>query len=105
MKFKVDFDSLDWCEGREGVRYKLYVEGGRQLRLVEFSTVTSEPGWCDQGHIGYVLDGSLSIDFGGTVLDFRAGDGLFIPPGAASRHRGTRIASGTRLIMVEDSEG
>lgn len=65
--------------------------------------MTSEPGWCEQGHIGYVFDGSLSIYFDGTVLDFRAGDGLFIPPGAASRHKGTRIAPGTRLIKAEDA--
>jgi hypothetical protein len=33
---------------------------------------------------------------------FSPGDGLFIPPGAASAHRGVTITPGTRLILVED---
>jgi quercetin dioxygenase-like cupin family protein len=100
--FKVDFGRMPWENGREGVRYKVYTEGARQLRLVEFDTSEGDPHWCDRGHIGFVLAGSLTIDFSGQVLAFSAGDGLFIPPGAASVHRGVTIEPGTRLIMVED---
>lgn len=102
--FKVDFDSMEWRGGREGVRYKLYTEGARQLRLVEFATSDGDPHWCDRGHIGFVLAGSLTIEFNGQVLAFSAGDGLFIPAGAASAHRGVTIEPGTRLIMVEDAQ-
>ena len=101
--FKVDFDSMPWENGREGVRYKVYTEGARQLRLVEFATSEGDPHWCDRGHIGFVLAGSLTIDFNGQVHAFSAGDGLFIPPGAASAHRGVTITPGTRLVMVEDA--
>ena len=73
--FKVDFEAMEWEEGREGVR-----------------------------HIGLVLAGGLKIDFNGTVVSFSAGDGLFIPPGAATAHRGLTIAPRTRLLMVEDAE-
>ena len=77
-------------------------EASRQLRLVEFGQCEGEEWWCEHGHIGYVLAGSLQINFDGQVLSFAAGDGLFIPPGAATRHRGMNIAPGTRLLMVED---
>lgn len=40
----------------------------------------------------------------GTVLAFDAVDGLFLPSGAASQHRGVTIVPGTRLLMVEDVE-
>ena len=53
-------------------------------------------------HIGYVLKGGLKISFDGNVIAFKAGDGLFIPSGAATKHRSVQIASGTQLLMVED---
>ena len=100
--FRIDFDAMEWQEGRPGVRHKVYSEGSRLIRLVEFATSEGDPHWCDRGHIGFVLAGGLEIDFNGNVLSFSAGDGLFIPPGAASSHRGLAITPGTRLIMVED---
>lgn len=100
--FKVDFETLPWQEGRPGVRQKVYTEGARRLRLVEFDTSDGDPHWCELGHIGFVLAGGLKIDVNGQVLSFAAGDGLFIPPGAASAHRGFAITPGTRLVMVED---
>jgi ethanolamine utilization protein EutQ (cupin superfamily) len=84
------------------MRQKVHREDGRVLRLVEFSTSDGFDGCCEQGHIGYVLEGGLRIDFQGQVLEFRAGDGLFIPAGAAHGHRAVSIVPGTRLLMVEE---
>ena len=100
--FKVDFSAMAWQEAREGVRYKVYTEGTRQLRLVEVATSEGDPHWCERGHIGFVLSGGLTIEVNGTVHAFAAGDGLFLPPGAAAAHRGVAISPGTRLVMVED---
>ena len=100
--FKVSFDEIEWQQIRPDVRQKLYSEGSRQIRLVEFETSDGAEHWCETGHIGYVLRGSLSISFSGQVISFKAGDGLFIPSGAASKHRSVAIASGTQLLMVED---
>lgn len=100
--FKISFDQIEWEQIRPDVRQKLYSEGSRQIRLVEFETGEGAEHWCETGHIGYVLRGSLSISFSGEVISFKAGDGLFIPPGAASKHRSVAISSGTQLLMVED---
>jgi quercetin dioxygenase-like cupin family protein len=100
--FRVEFDRMPWQQIRPDVRQKIYCEGSRQLRLVEFDTSDGAEGWCEAGHIGYVLKGSLSISFAGEVIAFRAGDGLFIPSGDATRHRSVEIAAGTQLLMVED---
>ena len=59
--FKVDFDRLQWQDGRPGVRHKVYSEGARRLRLVEFDTSDGDPHWCELGHIGFVLAGGLKI--------------------------------------------
>jgi hypothetical protein len=99
---KVDFDSLEWQLGRPGVRFKIYSEGSRQLRLVEFETTEGDPHWCEQGHIGYVLRGGLEIDVNGELVSLAAGNGLFIPSGLNSSHRGVKISRGTQLLMVED---
>ena len=68
--FKIDFDAMEWQEGRPGVRHKVYSEGSRLIRLVEFATSEGDPHWCDRGHIGFVLAGGLEIDFNGNVLSF-----------------------------------
>lgn len=100
--FKIDFEAMEWQQVRPDVRQKVYCEGSRQVRLVEFETSDGAEHWCETGHIGYVLKGALSISFNGAVVAFEAGDGLFIPAGEASKHRSVAIASGTLLLMVED---
>ena len=100
--FKVDFDGMEWQPIRPDVRQKVYCEGSRQIRLVEFDTSDGAEDWCEAGHIGYVLKGALSISFNGNVVAFEAGDGIFIPSGAASKHRAVAITSGTLLLMIED---
>ena len=101
--YKVNFEAMDWQQGRPGVRFKTYSDGGRQVRLVEFATSEGDPHWCQAGHIGYVLEGGLEIDFNGELLSFAKGDGLFIPSGPSHAHRGTKIQPGTRLLMVEET--
>jgi hypothetical protein len=102
-EFKVDFEAMDWQFMRHGARYKLFQQGSRQLRLVEFMSGDVDPNWCSQGHIGFVLSGSLDIEFGGRVVSYARGDGIFIPTGSGSAHRAASIAPGTRLVMVEDT--
>ena len=103
--FKISFDAMGWQQIRPDVRQKVYCEGSRQVRLVEFDTSEGAEHWCETGHVGYVLKGALSIDFNGQVLSFKAGDGLFIPSGAASKHRAVSITAGTQLLMVEGLPG
>jgi quercetin dioxygenase-like cupin family protein len=101
-EFKVDFDSMEWQSHREGARSKVFREGSRQLRLVEFTSGEVAPNWCSQGHIGLVLSGGLEIDFGGRVVSYAEGDGVFIPSGPSSAHKANSIIPGTRLVMVEE---
>lgn len=103
--FRVPFEQMQWEQLRPDVRQKLYCEGRRQIRLIEFDTSNGPEHWCNLGHIGYVLKGSLRIDFNGRVVSFGAGDGLFIPAGEEHQHRAVAIQSGTQLLMVEELEG
>ncbi len=98
---RVAFDSLQWVSPLPGARHKLYRHEDTVLRLVEFSRGFVEPDWCTKGHIGYVLDGQVDVDFDGAVVRFSAGDGLFIPPGEDHRHKATVVGDVVRLVLVE----
>jgi ethanolamine utilization protein EutQ (cupin superfamily) len=99
--YKIDFASLPWVAPIPGMRCKAHRHDGRQLRLVEY-THTMEPHWCERGHVGYVLDGQLEIRYDEQTLVYAAGDGVFIPSGAAHRHMARVLSDTVRVIFVED---
>jgi quercetin dioxygenase-like cupin family protein len=98
--YRIDFESLDWNSPDVGVRFKVHRQGGRQIRLVEFTREFIEADWCTRGHIGYVIEGRLEIDFDGTPVVFGPGDGLFIEAG--ERHKARVLTNLARLMLVEE---
>jgi quercetin dioxygenase-like cupin family protein len=102
-QYRVEFDKTPWVAGlAAGARYKVFKQGGRQIRMVEFSRGYVEPDWCRKGHIGYVHEGHMEIDFNGTLVAYKAGDGLFIPPGEKNKHRLHVLSDKVVIMMVED---
>ena len=99
---RVDFESMVWETPAAGVRCRSYERNGRRLRLAEFSREFAELDWCVKGHIGYVLEGRMEVDFDGRVAQFEAGDGLFIPAGQEHKHKGKVLTDVVRMILVED---
>lgn len=99
VKYLINFKAIDWESPAPGVRHKVFLENGQRIRLVEFSDSFVEVEWCTKGHVGYVLDGRMSIDFDGEWLEFKAGDGLFIPEGEASKHKGS-VAKGEKVLII-----
>lgn len=99
---KIDFASIPWEIPAEGVRFKAYKQNGKQVRLVEFTDEFVETDWCKKGHIVYILEGQLEVNFNGTVVVFNAGDGLFIPAGEKNKHMGKALTKVVKMIFVED---
>lgn len=95
----INFENMDWERPAPGVRQKVHTIGDRRMRLVEFSEGFVELDWCTQGHAGYVLEGRMSVDFDGKIIDFKAGDGIDIPEGVENRHK-ARIARGERALLL-----
>jgi quercetin dioxygenase-like cupin family protein len=102
-QYKIDFDSMVWETPTAGVKFKAYQQGGRKLRLAEFTKEFVEPDWCTKGHIGYILQGEMEIDFGGQVIMFSEGDGLFIPAGEEHKHKAKVLTDVVKIILVEDN--
>ena len=69
---------------------------------MEFTREFVEPDWCRKGHLCYVLEGQLDIDFNGERVLFTQGDGVFIPPGETHKHMARVVTDVVRLILVED---
>jgi quercetin dioxygenase-like cupin family protein len=96
----LDFDALEWASPLPGARFKAYRQGGKQLRLLEFTSEFVEPHWCEKAHAGIVLSGTLEVDFQGEVKRYPEGAGLLIPAG--SGHKARAATPVVRLFLVED---
>jgi ethanolamine utilization protein EutQ (cupin superfamily) len=99
---RFDFKSLPWESPAPGIRFKAFVTAGKKLRLAEFTEELCEKDWCLKEHLGYVIEGRMTIDFDGEAVEFETGDGFYISRG--ERHK-ARIAPGekARLIMLEQA--
>jgi len=125
--YKIDFEAMPWVEGAAGARYKVFKHEGKQIRLVEFTKSLRakrsnlDEDWCRKGHIGYLLEGKLEVEFDvawascpctegqatgrmpvGRVVTFKAGDGVFIPAGETHKHKARAVTEVVRLVMVEE---
>lgn len=100
--YKIAFNEMEWDISPEDVRSKTYQEESRQFRLIEFGRELNHPQWCTTGHIGYVLDGEVEIEFEDKTIRLRQGDGLSIPAGEKDKHRPKAVSEMVRMFFVED---
>ena len=98
-QYLIPFNDMEWMQTAPGIRSKAFLMKEWKLRLVEFSDKFVEEDWCKKGHIGYVLEGRLNIDFHGAVIAIKAGDALHIPEGEAHKHKPI-ISKGERALLV-----
>ncbi len=101
-QYRTDFESMPWESPADGIRFKAFERNARKLRLVEFSKEFIEPDWCTKGHIGYILEGQMEIDFDGDKEVFGPGDGVFIPTGQEHKHKDRILTDKVKAILVED---
>ncbi|MCG7850758.1 MAG: hypothetical protein MIO93_16485 [ANME-2 cluster archaeon] len=69
---------------------------------MEFTDEFTETDWCIRGHIGYILEGRLEVNFGGNEVVFNTCDGMFIPAGEKDKHMGRALTKVVKIIFVED---
>jgi mannose-6-phosphate isomerase-like protein (cupin superfamily) len=100
--YRIDFESVPWERAMDGVRQKAVTDGGKKLRLVEYSKAMPLH-WCEKGHWGYILQGRLEIEFGDGIRVFEEGDGVFIPDGEKHKHRARVLADVVKVVFVEDA--
>ncbi len=101
-KHKILFDQIEWQLPQPGVRFKVFHDVCRQLRILELSPEFEEAEWCEKGHVGYVLSGELEVDFGGNIVRFPEGSALLIPAGRSHAHKARAVTPVVRLFLVEE---
>lgn len=99
----IEFAAMPWESPARGVCVKQVLRGNQRIRLIEFSEDFTEADWCIKGHIGFVIEGSLEIAFDGWVVKLNPGDGLFIPPGEATKHK-ARVRRGKATLFIVENE-
>jgi hypothetical protein len=60
---RIPFAELPWQTSASGVRFKVQRLGVRQFRLLEFTHELDHPRWCETGHVGFVLEGTMEVAF------------------------------------------
>lgn len=97
---KVDFSSIPWAQVAQGASVKLFSTEKRRLRIMELTKEFREADWCQNGHSGLILEGSLTIDLGETTITLSEGDGLMIPKG--KKHKARALSDSVRLVLFEE---
>jgi len=101
---KIIFDQIEWDYKSAGMRVKRVMQYGKQLRLVEIGPDSGEANWCEEGHVGYILEGELETNINGSIERLSAGDGLIIPNGKEYRYKSKAVSDIVRLVLVEDAQ-
>jgi hypothetical protein len=101
-QYRVLFDDMEWQNGIHGARFKAFHKGAKQLRLLELTSEFVEPDWCEKGHVGFVFQGELEIDFRGHLVRYPEGSGIVIPSGPTSGHKARSLTPTVLLFLVED---
>ena len=97
--YRIHFKDIAWEKPTKGVEQKIVSNGTVIMRLLRFNDDFVEEHWCTKGHVGYVLDGKMTIDFNGKLETYKKGDGLWIEAGEANKHKAS-IAKGTFVEMI-----
>ena len=84
------------------MRVKRFLRHGKQLRIVEIGPDSGEANWCEEGHVGYILEGELETNINGTIERLSVGDGMIIPAEEKYCHKSKAVNGVARLILVDD---
>ena len=82
IPYKIHFDKIEWETPIAGVRHKYIEHAGQRVRLVEYSKELP-PHWCEKGHCGYLISGTMEIEYDHAMITYNQGDGIYIPEGPA----------------------
>lgn len=81
------FKEMPWENPQPGVLQKVIEHQNQRLRLLRFQDNFVEEHWCSKGHVGFVLDGEMCINFNGVMTNYKKGDGLWINAHENNRHK------------------
>ena len=93
----IQFKNIAWAKPSKGMEQKVYTDENKRMRLVKFNDDFIEKDWCTNGHIGYVIEGEMQIDFNRELKHYKKGEGLWINNG--EKHK-VIIAKGNHVFLI-----
>jgi quercetin dioxygenase-like cupin family protein len=81
---RVVFSSLSWKQGGHPLEKKKTGDLGG-MTLLRFEQGFSDPNWCVNGHVGYVIEGVLRLEYQDTIVDIGPGEAFVIDPDTPHR--------------------
>jgi quercetin dioxygenase-like cupin family protein len=99
---KVPFESAALEPEAPGIASRAIDVNGVRWALVEYEPGTLREEWCEEGHSGYVLAGTIEYEFRDgqrPALALEQGDGFTLADGSA--HRGRAGDAGVRLFLID----
>jgi quercetin dioxygenase-like cupin family protein len=101
---RIPFGGIEWADDVPGIVGRERDVEGRRWAIVEYAPGARREEWCVDGHVGFVLNGSIEYEFedGGDPLALITDDAFSLSTGRA--HRGRNLADGpTRLFLIDDA--
>jgi quercetin dioxygenase-like cupin family protein len=99
----IELSRTDWTPDVPGIHAREAYLEGRRWAIVEYAPGAKRHEWCVDGHVGFVLSGTVEYEFedGGAPLTVGEGDAFALSTGRA--HRGTnRADEPTRLFVIDN---
>ena len=96
----IRFDRMSWESVKLGFQVKSASVGGQSLRMASYGPGFVDDFWCEDGHIGFIYEGRLTIQFAEDEQHYKAGDAFYIPPGKATRHRVSQPLGQAAVVFV-----
>lgn len=97
-EYKINFDSLDFDDNlTKNRRTKTF----KNFQLTEYSKgLVNIDHWCKKGHVGYVLEGEVMVEFEhpSKLTIYNPGNGILIPKGVKHRIR-TVLSKNAKVLM------
>ncbi|MFH0899626.1 MAG: cupin domain-containing protein [Pseudomonadota bacterium] len=94
---RIPFAALPWISGSHPLEKKK-TDAERRVTVLEFAPGFADPSWCENGHAGLVLEGTLELETTDGVVRCSAGDAFVVDRG--SRHRArNQAATPVRLFV------
>ncbi len=97
-EYKINFDSLNFDNNlTKNRRTKTF----KNLQLKEYSQgLVNIDNWCEKGHLGYVLEGEVMVEFEdpNKLIIYNPGNGILIPAGVKHRIR-TILSKDAKVLM------
>lgn len=87
-----------------GISSQEQVTGDERWAVVAYAPGSTREEWCQVGHRGFVLEGTITYELTGNLkpLSASAGDGFVLPTGIAHRGRNDTQQL-TRIFLIDDA--